>query len=161
MFIYIHIYISPIYYWLLFILVSSLALHFYIHIYIYYILINVSLIRNRRQELRVADETTIHCAKSLQVATVIMRCNALCYIIIMTESRRIIRDVLPDMTTQTWLWSIVDAYKRTLFHPEVRRWSHTHVHAHTHACMCMCVEFTLHVGLLHVPKCFAVCCSPR
>lgn len=64
---------------------------------------NVSLIRKRREELCVADETTIHCAKSLQVATVIMRCNVLCYIIIMIESRRIIRDVLPGMTTDATL----------------------------------------------------------
>lgn len=80
-------------------------------------------------------------AKSLQVATVIMRCNALCYIIIMTESESGGSFVTCyPVWRQTWLWNIVDAYKRTLLHPEVRRWSHTHVHAHTHACMCMCVN---------------------
>lgn len=32
---------------------------------------------------------------------------------------------------------------------------------YTHACVRVCApKFTLHVGILHVPKCFAVCCSP-
>jgi len=98
-YIYIHIYFQFIDYFLF--SYPLFALHFYIHIL--YNDKSLALIRNRRQELRVADEMTIHCAKSLQVATAITRCNALCYIIIMTESRRIIRDVLPGMTTDATL----------------------------------------------------------
>lgn len=152
------------------------ALHFYTYIYIpiytYILLITVivPLIRNRRQEWHAADETTMYCcAKSLQVATAITHCDALCivfYVIIIIKSRQIVRNVLPgedgrDFQTRTASRYVLD--KRMYFaspseSPTDNRIRMTRAHARAY--VCVCAEFTLHVGLLHVPKCFAVCCSP-
>jgi len=158
---YMYIYISNLLL-LLFILVSSLCSAFlyiiHIYIYIYYILINVSLIRNRRQELRVADETTIHC----QVPS---SCNynyTLQYIVLhhyydRIRIWRIIRDVLPGMTTDVTLKyrRCIQTYFASSRSPMVIAYARTRAYARVYV-----RQFTLHVGLLHVPKCFAVCCSP-
>lgn len=98
--IYLYIYIFPIYYWLLFILVYPLfALHFYTYIHRLLITVIVSLIRNRRQERRIADETTMY----LRQVPLSCNCNYILQcivyrvtVIIMTKSRRIVRNVLPD-----------------------------------------------------------------
>jgi len=170
--IYLYIYIFPIYYWLLFILVYPLfALHFYTYIHRLLITVIVSLICNRRQERRIADETTMYL---LQVP-LSRNCNYILRCIVFalrSSSWPNHGGSFGDGATRWWrtrLWnkSSVHTYnKRVLrFTRKVRRRSHTHVyaraHARTHAYMwCICVEFTLHVGLLHAPKCFAVCCSP-
>lgn len=157
---YIYIYIFPIYYWLLFILVSSLCSAFlYTYIYIHILYIDNRLAHSQ------SSAGAARCGwgdDPLRQVPSSCNCNyALQCIVLHHYYDRITADHSWRATRYDDRRDFeVDAYKRTLLHLKVRRWSHTHVHARTHACMCMCVEFTLHVGLLHVPKCFAVCCSP-
>jgi len=87
-------------------------------------------------------------SKSLQVVTAITRCNALRYIIIMTESRRIIRDVLPSIWRQTRLSSIFEMHINVLcftrIYRKVRRCKlHTHVHARACTRVCVCASNSL------------------
>lgn len=161
--IYIYIYIFPIYYWLLFILVSSLCsafLYTYIYTYtIYWWTSRSFAIVGRSCALRMRRRSTAPSPFKLQLQ---LRVAVHYATSLLWPSHGGSFVTCYPVWRQTRLWSI------SSMHIDVLRFTwksdgdriRTYTRARTHACMCMCVEFTLHVGLLHVPKCFAVCCSP-
>jgi len=141
-YIYIYIYFQFIINYF-FILVSSLCSAFlYTYIYIYYILINVSLIRNRRQELRVADETTIQVPSSCN-CNYALQCITLHHYYDWITADHSWR-ATQYMTTDATFKYLRDAYKRTLLYPKVRRCKlHTHVHARACTRVCVCASNSL------------------
>ena len=142
-YIYIYIYFQFIINYF-FILVSSLCsafLYTYIYIYIYYILINVSLIRNRRQELRVADETTIQVPSSCN-CNYALQCITLHHYYDWITADHSWR-ATQYMTTDATFKYLRDAYKRTLLYPNLPEspmvqiaYARTRARACTRVCVC-------------------------
>lgn len=177
--------IFPIYYWLLFLFSYPLfALHlYYISIYILYIdnryrvahpqssatvQAPFSSLPNLPNALRMRRCTipsrklwlqNLQCARAhcISIITMLHRYSNCNWI----TNRCIIREHAKDghdNSTSPIHDALMRAFTRKY---NSRQKSHIHLHVYYNTRVSVyAVKFTLHVGFLHVPKCFAVCCSP-